>query len=226
MLVLKEKSDECETTVRSQQLDFTPEFNNLTVWNEKLTLRLVFPAQLLLDYFKEFETNTVTHSAAQTFRNNRSAALSCLAPRGSDKWKVPIFILGLYRKWRWNVGQRRWGSNPLISADMCEALCMEMAPGQRCRRLFRVKDCGRGNLMWPRCSVWTWQSWFFFSCSSLFYSNLWFENKRRIFIGEVSPRTCGHCLTLSLILTDGCSEFFQHFTSFLQGMPSFISILW
>lgn len=77
--------------------------------------------------------------------NNRSAALSCLAPRRSDKWKVPIFILGLYRKRRWNVGQRRWGSNPLISADMCEAPCMAMAPGQRCRRLFRVKDCGRGK---------------------------------------------------------------------------------
>lgn len=117
-------------SVRSQQLDFTQKFYNLTVWNEKLTLRLVFPAQLLLDYFKEFETNTVTHSAAQTFRNNRSAAISCLAPCGSGKWKVPIFILGLYRKRRWNVGQRCWGSNPLISADMVKRSVWRWLPGR------------------------------------------------------------------------------------------------
>lgn len=34
----------------------------------------------------------------------------------------------------------------LICADICEPLCMEIAPGQRCKRPLRVKDCGRGNL--------------------------------------------------------------------------------
>lgn len=96
----------------------------------------------------------------QTLRKQEKLCC-CFLSNSTWAWRVriPIFIFCVYHMRMWHVGRRHWGNNPHISTDIYEPLCMEIAPGQRCKRHLPVKDCGSANLTWRRCSAWIWQSW-------------------------------------------------------------------
>lgn len=97
--------------------------------------------------FKGNEINAATHSEEQTLRKQETLCCCILSKSVWDgRVKIPIFTVGVYHTRIWSVGRRRWGNNPHISADIYEPLCMEIAPGQRCKRPLRGVDCGSANL--------------------------------------------------------------------------------